>query len=100
MQIRLFHSFYCIFYLGHFEDREHTRQNCLEACLRSCSVGHRCPKRCYEDCHPCLTEIPKTLLPCNHTQITECHKDPRKEYCLKKVVKVFFLSSYLHSFFF
>lgn len=85
------------FYIGHVEDREHTRQKCHEPCLRSCSVGHRCPKRCYEDCHPCLTEIPKILFPCNHTQITECYKDPENEYCFTTVVKVF--SSILLHFF-
>ncbi len=90
IQITLFHSM--CWYLGHVEDREHTRQKCHEACLRACSVGHRCPKRCYQDCYPCLTKIPKILLPCNHTQITECYKDPEKEYCFTKVVKVSFVN--------
>ena len=92
--IRLYNIVFII--LGHVEDREHMLQKCHESCLRSCSVGHRCPKRCYQDCYPCLTKIPKILLPCNHTQITECYKDPETEYCLTKVVKVFFLNSYTH----
>ncbi|KAI9551691.1 hypothetical protein GHT06_022027 [Daphnia sinensis] len=73
----------------HAEDRDHTRQKCHEACLRYCAVGHKCPKMCYKDCNPCLTRIPKVLVPCNHTQITECHRDPATEYCLTKVVKAF-----------
>lgn len=77
-----------IFFTGHVEDREHTRQKCHETCLRYCAVGHKCPKICYQDCNPCLTRIPKVLVPCKHTQITECHRDPAKEYCLTKVVKV------------
>ncbi|XP_057379336.1 NFX1-type zinc finger-containing protein 1-like [Daphnia carinata] len=72
----------------HAEDREHIRQKCHGACLRFCAVGHKCPKICYQDCNPCMTTIPK-VLPCNHSQITECHRDPANEYCLTKVVKAF-----------
>ena len=71
----------------HLDDREHTKQKCHERCKRSCSVGHPCPKKCFSDCHPCLTRVSK-ILPCQHSQTTECFKDPETEYCLTKVIKV------------
>ena len=81
----------------HAEDREHLKQKCHEACLRTCSVGHPCPKSCYKDCNPCLTKVPK-VLPCNHTQITECHKDPKEEYCITKIMKVQVYQYIIHLF--
>ena len=47
-----------LFSVGHFEDRETKMSRNL---LAPCSVYHRCPKLCYEDCHPCLTEFRRSL---------------------------------------
>lgn len=71
----------------HAYDREHLKQRCNEDCQRSCPVGHPCPKRCSDDCHPCETRVVKNL-PCLHTKNMQCWKDPKDEYCDTKVWKV------------
>lgn len=78
----------------HVEDRQHVKQKCYEGCLRTCSIGHPCPKKCYQDCYPCLTKVPKVLQPCNHTQTTECYQDPKEVFCVTKVVRVFKIFSF------
>ena len=71
----------------HSSDREHLNQRCNEACRRSCLQGHPCPKKCFEDCHPCMKQVTK-VLPCGHTKLTSCYMDPAEEYCQTKVWKV------------
>lgn len=82
----------------HIEDPGHQKQKCDERCTRSCSKGHSCPKKCYQDCHPCLSMMEK-VLPCTHSQLMLCFKDPAEEYCVTKVVKVQYFArriSFMH----
>ena len=71
----------------HLNDRSHVEYRCNVPCARSCDLGHPCPKKCWQDCKPCLSQVVKKL-PCDHLQDVECHKDPNEEYCQTKMEKV------------
>ncbi|XP_060681651.1 NFX1-type zinc finger-containing protein 1-like [Hemiscyllium ocellatum] len=46
---------------------------CKELCVRVlCQSGHRCPKRCWEQCGPCQEMVEKVVPGCGHTQRVEC----------------------------
>ncbi|XP_078086557.1 NFX1-type zinc finger-containing protein 1-like [Mustelus asterias] len=46
---------------------------CKEPCGRTlCSGGHRCPKRCWEQCSPCKEMVEKVVPECGHVQRVAC----------------------------
>ena len=64
----------------HVIDRNHSDYKCQCKCTRLCERGHRCKNKCYEECGPCLAKVVKTL-PCEHTLMMECSKEPTAEDC-------------------
>ena len=72
----------------HANDRDHLFK-CQESCTRFCPVNHPCPKKCFEDCNPCMERVDKKL-PCTHAQVVLCYKDPSTEFCQTSVWKVYF----------
>jgi hypothetical protein len=74
----------------HLSDRDHILFKCQESCTRFCPVGHPCPKKCFNDCNPCMEKVNKKLLPCTHEQLVSCYKDPATEFCQTLVWKVYF----------
>ena len=85
----------------HLNDRSHVEYRCNVPCIRSCDFGHPCPKKCWQDCKPCLTNVVKKL-PCGHSQDVECSNDPKGQYCNTKVEKVLYssLSCFVHLFYY
>jgi hypothetical protein len=75
----------------HLSDRDHVLFKCQESCTRFCPVGHPCPKKCFNDCNPCMEKVNKKLLPCTHEQPVSCYKDPATEFCQTSVWKVYFI---------
>ncbi|XP_048249506.1 NFX1-type zinc finger-containing protein 1-like [Haliotis rufescens] len=68
-------------YSCHPLDREHSEYHCQKACLKTCTVGHTCPKPCFEECGKCIVVVPKVLPVCEHTQEGYCHVPPEDENC-------------------
>jgi len=72
----------CEFYCHNFE---HRREHCNKPCQRKHTIcGHTCTKKCKDDCGNC-NYIVRKILPCEHENKTECHKDPLDIFCPIKV---------------
>ncbi|XP_047105810.1 NFX1-type zinc finger-containing protein 1-like [Schistocerca piceifrons] len=72
----------------HVQDRYHEKTKCSFPCQRvpkQCPLGHKCLKKCYEDCGNCETSVEK-VLPCQHITTIACHVDITKYHC-KEVVE-------------
>ena len=65
----------------HPTDPEHKEYQCKKPCAKTiCRRNHKCRRRCYQDCGPCM-ELVNKLLPCGHTQQVPCSKDRSKAQC-------------------
>ncbi|XP_057289829.1 NFX1-type zinc finger-containing protein 1-like isoform X1 [Hydractinia symbiolongicarpus] len=68
----------------HPYDKEHEEYDCQEKCLKlTCGEdSHRCQLQCHfgDDCSPCQIKVEK-LLPCGHTQQTQCSDEPTEVIC-------------------
>ncbi|KAK3878843.1 hypothetical protein Pcinc_016532 [Petrolisthes cinctipes] len=51
-----------------------------------CGLNHQCPKKCYQECGPCMVVVKKKL-PCAHIHNIECHIDPKRHPCPTVVEK-------------
>ena len=60
----------------HIIDKDHNYVKCFKPCTKKCEFGHRCKRKCYEDCKKCETLVLKTVPMCNHIVSMPCHKDP------------------------
>lgn len=68
----------------HAYDREHKKIRCSKKCNRIlCDFGHRCSKRCWEECGDCQFPMEKVVPGCQHRQTMACHKDPATFACTK-----------------
>lgn len=72
----------------HILDSEHLQVKCPLPCpLAPCERKHPCPQRCWEECNPCIVQIPKTLS-CGHTHGVQCSTYNEKHLCPTRVEKV------------
>nr|XP_055068724.1 NFX1-type zinc finger-containing protein 1 isoform X2 [Misgurnus anguillicaudatus] len=66
----------------HPYDAEHKEYKCLKDCPKLlCELGHKCQKRCYQECGKCRVAIEKVIPSCQHTQTVPCHQDPVEFVC-------------------
>lgn len=66
----------------HPRDPDHTEYECYEPCTKTlCDLGHKCKKRCYQECGPCPVPMQKIMPQCNHVAQLPCHLDPAKAKC-------------------
>ncbi|KAL9983501.1 hypothetical protein ACROYT_G005684 [Oculina patagonica] len=55
-------------------DPEHKEYECHKPCTKTlCALNHKCPKRCYQDCGPCMEPLEKVLPLCGHLQEVPCY---------------------------
>ncbi|KAF9157254.1 hypothetical protein BGX20_004037, partial [Mortierella sp. AD010] len=75
----------------HFDDQEHKNFKCQEPCDRfHWLCGHRCTKRCIEDCGDCHLPIGNLILPCGHKlENASCpqRRNPYAIQCKERVIK-------------
>ncbi|KAL9983464.1 hypothetical protein ACROYT_G005639 [Oculina patagonica] len=50
-------------------------------------LEHDCPRKCSEECGPCMKRVPKLIPGCNHEQKIPCSVDPAKFKCMELVSK-------------
>ena len=73
----------------HPTDRLHAKYVCGKPCAKIlCENGHRCLKRCYEECGKCQYMVEKTVPSCGHLQKMRCHVEPEKFECQFPCTKV------------
>ena len=73
----------------HPTDPEHKEYKCNKPCAKTlCTRNHKCRRRCYQECGPCMELVTKILPLCGHTQKVPCFKDPSKEKCLSPCLKI------------
>ncbi|XP_067871920.1 NFX1-type zinc finger-containing protein 1-like [Heterodontus francisci] len=66
----------------HLQNREHRGYRCQEICGRThCDGGHRCPKRCWEECGPCEQTVEKIVPGCGHGKRVACSLPPEAISC-------------------
>ncbi|XP_041040924.1 NFX1-type zinc finger-containing protein 1-like [Carcharodon carcharias] len=66
----------------HTHTRGQRGYRCKEPCGRVlCDGGHRCPKRCWEECGPCKETVEKVLPKCGHAQMVPCGPTPEAAPC-------------------
>lgn len=73
----------------HVRNRFHENYKCYFPCERipqKCPLGHKCLKKCFQDCGDCEMPMEK-MLPCKHVKTLACHVDVTKYRC-KEVVEV------------
>ncbi|KAK3589513.1 hypothetical protein CHS0354_041634 [Potamilus streckersoni] len=67
--------------LCHLDNLSHM-DFCDEICRKPlCKRGHKCHKKCSEDCGLCREKVKKVLPKCGHEQIVPCHMDPNESQC-------------------
>ena len=64
-----------------------TNWKCQEDCERICKNGHKCGKRCYEDCRQCDVVVQRRLTKCGHDQMMPCYMDETKWNCKENCEK-------------
>ena len=72
----------------HPTDQEHKEYQCNKPCPKTlCALNHKCPRRCYQDCGPCVELVTKCLPGCGHVQNVPCCKDPSEVECTSPCTK-------------
>ncbi|XP_078271702.1 NFX1-type zinc finger-containing protein 1-like [Rhinoraja longicauda] len=62
-------------------DPKHEEYRCQAACQTKCTVGHPCPKPCWQHCDDCKVMVEKVIPRCDHQQQVPCFVDPEKFCC-------------------
>ncbi|KAG1963351.1 NFX1-type zinc finger-containing protein 1 [Pimephales promelas] len=66
----------------HPYDAEHKKYKCMKDCPKvKCELGHKCMKRCYQECGECRVLVNKIIPSCQHNQEVPCHQDPATFEC-------------------
>ena len=66
----------------HPTDPEHKEYKCNKPCAKTlCARKHKCTRRCYQECGPCMELVRKILPKCGHAQNVPCSKDPVEVNC-------------------
>lgn len=69
----------------HTYDRDHQEYECNKACTKTiCQNGHRCKRRCNQECGKCHEMVEKVLPKCRHKQFVPCYVDPANWRCTAK----------------
>ena len=72
----------------HILDKDHKDYECQKPCNKSlCENGHRCKRKCYQECGDCDVYMEKKLPKCGHIQMVPCHKDPSTFVCEERCAK-------------
>uniref|UniRef100_H2YBP2 RZ-type domain-containing protein n=1 Tax=Ciona savignyi TaxID=51511 RepID=H2YBP2_CIOSA len=53
-----------------------------------CTKGHRCKKKCSDDCGNCMEKVEKMVPMCCHIEKMPCYKDPAEHTCTKPCSKI------------
>ena len=64
-------------------DPDHREYKCKRQCERlkmGCKKDHRCGRKCFEDCDPCMEKWNRTL-PCGHSSFVECNLNDDDIFC-------------------
>ena len=73
--------------LCHPTDPNHEEYDCRKPCPKTCERGHRCKRRCYQECNKCMDETFKVVPRCQHRLAMPCHQDPSTFQCTKPCPK-------------
>lgn len=66
----------------HPYDAEHKKYKCTKDCPKVlCELGHKCTRRCYQECGKCRVLLDKIIPSCQHIQKVPCHQDPETFVC-------------------
>lgn len=69
----------------HTYDQDHEEYECNKPCTKPvCENGHKCSRRCNQECGKCQIWIPKILPKCRHTEKVPCYLDPSNWSCTAK----------------
>ncbi|KAL3847656.1 hypothetical protein ACJMK2_018557 [Sinanodonta woodiana] len=66
----------------HMYDKDHNDYQCQKPCTRDiCDNGHKCKRKCYQECTTCDVEIVKRIPRCGHEQLIPCGMNPAEYVC-------------------
>ncbi|KAH3711004.1 NFX1-type zinc finger-containing protein 1-like [Dreissena polymorpha] len=68
----------------HVCDITHTFVTCYKPCEKinsNCTMGHKCTKKCFQECGSCFVKIEKVIPMCRHVANLPCHMDPFEWRC-------------------
>lgn len=66
----------------HPYDPEHKEYQCNKDCQKVlCGDGHRCKRKCFEPCGPCMEKVEKLMPNCGHQQMVPCSMSVNKFCC-------------------
>ncbi|XP_051752119.1 NFX1-type zinc finger-containing protein 1 [Ctenopharyngodon idella] len=72
----------------HPYDADHKKYKCMKNCPKElCELGHKCTKRCYQECGKCRVPLDKIIPSCQHNQKVPCHQDPATFVCQERCQK-------------
>ena len=73
----------------HPTDPEHKEYECKKPCAKTlCALMHKCSRRCFQECGPCMEPVKKILPACGHIQQVPCYKDPTEVTCSSPCAKI------------
>ncbi|XP_059801344.1 NFX1-type zinc finger-containing protein 1-like [Hypanus sabinus] len=65
----------------HPYDPQHKEYRCPLPCPKACTVGHPCPKLCWQPCGDCKVKVSKVIPACGHEQQVACSMPPERFSC-------------------
>ncbi|XP_069808099.1 NFX1-type zinc finger-containing protein 1 [Dendropsophus ebraccatus] len=66
----------------HPYDPEHKEYECNKDCQKVlCGDGHRCKRKCFQPCGPCMEKVEKLMPLCGHQQMVPCSMSVNKFIC-------------------
>ncbi|XP_046988818.1 NFX1-type zinc finger-containing protein 1-like [Schistocerca americana] len=74
----------------HVRNRFHENYKCYFPCERipqQCPLGHKCLKKCFQDCGDCKMPM-ENVLPCTHVKTLACHVNASEYQCQEVVEAV------------
>ncbi|XP_027002552.1 NFX1-type zinc finger-containing protein 1 [Tachysurus fulvidraco] len=72
----------------HPYDADHKKYKCTKDCPKVlCELGHKCPRRCYQECRKCEVLLEKVVPKCQHKQKMPCHQKPEEFVCMEPCEK-------------
>ncbi|GFN92405.1 nfx1-type Zinc finger-containing protein 1-like [Plakobranchus ocellatus] len=72
----------------HGYDRDHEKYKCNKPCTKSCIFGHRCQKKCFQDCGKCEVPVQKQIPSCGHKDSVPCHLPAENAICCQPCEKI------------
>ncbi|XP_039261961.2 NFX1-type zinc finger-containing protein 1-like [Styela clava] len=66
---------------------DHSDAKCMKKCTKTvCDLGHKCKKKCFQDCGKCMELILKDL-PCGHQTKAQCYLPAERVVCRVKITE-------------